>query len=200
MPADARRPLWPYVLVIVTAVGAIVCGALFGIVFPVLATARSGEVVETFPVERQSSRAVPLAPEMNPIRLTLTVNYDAPGRRLSGHNCTVRAALRRDTVEVWSLQTGFNDQRSPGDEDDRFVRAGPERRTVNLGEIAVTQAADHELLTEIELDDSFTFTSAELEVRRNVEPLEVGRMAEWIVLIPLGIVMILLAAWGIARR
>ena len=199
MDSEAPPPIWPAVLVILVGVGAILCGALFGIIFPVMATAGSGEVVYTASLQGQDSQSLTLDPSMNPLRATIDIDYDAPGRRLSGNHCFVKAQLHRGDLEVWSIQTGFDDRR-PMQEDGRFVRPGPEQRTVSLGEISVTQAAEHTLNTEIDLDESFTFIGATLEVRRNVQLLDFGRAFEWIILIPLGIGMILFAAWRLATR
>ena len=193
-----RRSPAALIVTILLAAVAIIAGAVFGIVLPIMSSARSGESVTSLKLDPNEPLHVQLDPGMNPLRISLEITYDAPGRRTTGHHSHVSAALHLDENEIWTLETGFDDRRSG--EEERYVSAGQETYRMNLQEFVVDKPGSYQLTCNIDLHESFTLIDASLDIRRNITPIDGRGMIAWIILIPIGIAIILIAAIRWARR
>ncbi|MCA9137729.1 MAG: hypothetical protein KDB00_13250 [Planctomycetales bacterium] len=175
-------------------------GAVGGIVLPIVASARSGEMILSTELEASDRQAIFLSPDMNPLRAAITVTYDAPGRRLSGHRSSVSSAMRHLATDevVWTIDTSFSDDDLGSDE--TSIDAGREHRTVNLQEFECVSADDYVISTEVKLNDSFTLQTVTLEVRQNVEPLRWSHVVIGALMIPAGVALILMTAFWIIKN
>ncbi|TWT71121.1 hypothetical protein [Crateriforma conspicua] len=198
MDAENTTPKRLYIIIILLGVLMILGGTLFGIVLPIYRSYRSGHTIISQSVGNDETITVDLDPQMNPIRIGGRIDYWAPSQQRDMESITIHATLRHQDEMIWDKNIAVG--RGFDHDDDRFVRAGDVHQGYNLETFHIDASDQYQYRQTVTLPDGYRLQQINLEIRRNVQPVDVTAIIIGAVLIPLGIAAILITALLWARQ